>query len=120
MNNATITNIGIIVYGLVIGTFGVFHFLNADGMGGMVPDYMPGPGKVWVFITGGCLLLAAISILINRYRRIACLLLAAMLIIFVLLLHVPAMNNGNDNAMGQVLKDTAMAAAALMIAGRSS
>ena len=118
MNNATITNIGVLVFALVIGTFGVFHFLNADGMSGMVPDYMPGPGKVWVFITGAALLLSAISILINKYRKIACLLLAAMLIIFVLLLHLPAMNSGSESAMGNILKDTAMAAAALMIAGR--
>jgi len=120
MNNATIVNIGTLLFGLVIGTFGVFHFLNTDAMSGMVPDYLPGPGKVWVFITGAALILAAISILINKYRRMACLLLAAMLILFVILLHVPSMNSGNENAMGSILKDTAMAAAALMIAGRSS
>lgn len=119
MNNATLVSIGTIVYGLVIGTFGVFHFLNTDAMSGMVPGYMPGPAKIWVMISGAGLILAAISILINKYRRIACLLLALELVLFVLLLHIPAMNSGNDSAMGNLLKDTAMAAAALMIAGRS-
>lgn len=114
-----ITRIASIVYALTIGVFGINHFRYGKGMGGMVPHWFPGGGDIWVYIAGAGLILAAISIIINKYTKFACYLLATMLLIFVFSMHLPSLLGGNEMAMTGVLKDTAMAMAALMIADRS-
>lgn len=106
-----------IIYALVIGFFGVMHFMNADVMSGMIPEFMPADGKIWVYITGAAMLAAALAILINKFKTLACYLLAVMLLIFVFTLHLKAAMEGNA---GQLLKDTAMAMAAIMIGNRTS
>jgi putative oxidoreductase len=113
--------IGTILYALVMGFFGANHFINAQVMTGAVPAYLPG-GIVWVYITGAALLLAAIAILINYQSRLASYLLAVMLLVFVAMLHVPHYVHATEvpdksQAMVSILKDTGLAAAALMIAG---
>jgi putative oxidoreductase len=113
--------IGTLLYALVIGFFGANHFMNAKAMTSAVPSYFPG-GIIWVYITGGALILAAIAILINYQSKLAGYLLMLLLLIFVGTIHVPAfMNAANEGAkamaMGGLLKDVGLAAGALMIAG---
>lgn len=104
-----------ILFALVIGMFGTNHFMKTDMMAGYIPSYMPGDASIWVYITGAALVLAAIAIIINMQKTLACYLLAAMLIVFVFTLHLkPAM----DGDMGNLLKDTAMAMAAILIGNR--
>jgi len=100
-----------IIYALAIGSFGVLHFLNAEEMKSGVPEYIPG-GIVWIYITGTCLILAAIAIITNIATRLACYLLAAMLLIFVFTIHLKHLVNGNYT---NILKDTAMAMAAILV-----
>ena len=124
MDNTTITKIGTIFYALVIGFFGVNHFMQGTGMAKMVPSFLPG-GVVWVYITGACLLLAAIAFLINRQTRLAGLLLALFLLLIVVTVHLPAVLNAPDMSarrfpLVNLIKDTGLAAAALLVAGRSS
>jgi putative oxidoreductase len=124
MNTLSISRIGTIIFALIIGFFGVTHFINASTMGGIVPGYLPGGGKIWVYFTGACMILAAIAFITNKYAKPAGLLLAAMLLLFVIMLHIPALINADSNTeriepMTNLLKDTAMAACALIIAGRS-
>lgn len=115
-----VAKIGTILYAIVVAVFGFNHFMNAQMMADfVVPKYMPGPGTIWVYLTGAALVLAAISILIGKSTRLACYLLALMLILFVLMLHLPKLMGGDQMAMGSVLKDTAMAAGALIIGGNS-
>jgi len=105
-----------IIYALSIGAFGVLHFVNAEEMKSGVPDYIPG-GIIWIYITGACFILAAIAILINKATRIACYLLAAMLIIFIFTIHLKHLEHGNYT---NVLKDTAMAMAAILVGNNAS
>jgi len=123
MDNTTISKIGTIFYALVIGFFGINHFLNGTGMQKMVPSFLPG-GVVWVYITGACLLAAAIAFLINRQTRLAGLLLALFLLLIVVTVHLPAVLNAPDDGarrfpMVNLIKDTGLAAAALLVASRS-
>jgi putative oxidoreductase len=123
MDNTTISKIGTIFYALVIGFFGLNHFMNGTGMAKMVPSFLPG-GVVWVYITGTCLLAAAIAFLINRQVRLAGLLLALFLLLIVVTVHLPAVLNAPDDGsrrfpMVNLIKDTGLAAAALLVAGRS-
>jgi|SRR6186713_1804360 len=124
MDNVTISKIGTIFYALVIGFFGLNHFMNGTGMQKMVPSFLPG-GVIWVYITGGCLLLAAIAFLINRYTRLAGLLLCLFLVLIVVTVHLPAVLNAPDSEyrrfpMVNLIKDTGLAAAALLVAARGN
>ena len=121
MNNATLTKVGTIFYALVIGFFGINHFLEGTGMQKMVPSFLPG-GVFWVYLTGACLIAAAIAFLINRQVRLAGLLLCLFLLLIVLTVHLPAVLEAPDKGarrfpMTNLIKDTGLAAAALLVAG---
>ncbi len=118
MNNATLARIGTVLYALIIGTFGVLHYMNASGMAPLVPTFIPPAGTFWIYITGTCLILAAISILINKYSRLAGILLGIMLLIFVLTIHLPNHLHGDSGALSMILKDTGLAGCAFIIASR--
>ncbi len=124
MDNTTIFKIGTILYALVIGFFGINHFVNGMGMQRLVPSFLPG-GVAWVYITGTALIAAAIAFLLNKQTRLAGLLLAVFLILIVLTVHLPAVLNAPDEGarrfpMVNMIKDTGLAAAALLIAGRQT
>lgn len=103
-----------VVFALVIAYFGYLHLKNAVAMGGMVPDYFPGDGKIWIYITGAGFILAAIAILTDIQKVLACYLLAAVLLIFVFTIHLKSF----DTNPSGVLKDTAMAMAAILIGNK--
>lgn len=103
-----------VVFALTIAYFGYLHFTNANMMAGMVPSMFPGDGKIYIYLTGAGFVLAAIAIIIDQYKTLACYLLAAVLLLFVFTIHIKMFNN---NASG-VLKDTAMAMAAILIGNR--
>ena len=113
------TIVGRVLFGLPFAIFGLFHFMAASKMAGMVP--LPG-GQFWVYLTGVALIAASIAILSKKLGRIASLLLALMLIIFVLAIHLPGtMGAESQQAMMQsmtnLLKDVALAGGALLYAG---
>ncbi|MFT3682635.1 MAG: hypothetical protein QM791_20430 [Ferruginibacter sp.] len=104
-----------IIYAVAIAAFGILHFTTTEAMTTMLPDYLPG-GAVWIYFTGACLLAAAIAIIINKNTRLACYLLAAMLLIFGFTLHL---RPSFTTTFTLFLKDAAMAMAAILI-GNSS
>lgn len=103
-----------VIFALIFVTFGVNHFLKADMMSGM-PAFMPGGGKMWVYIAGTAMILAAIAILTGVMKTLACYLLALMLLIFVFTLHIKPAMEGN---LTNLLKDTAIAMCAILIGNR--
>ena len=111
------TRLAEIIYAFVMGIFGVLHFMNADTMSGMIPEFMPADGKIWIYITGGAFIAAALAIIINKFKTPACYLLALMLLVFVFTLHLQPAMDGNP---GQLLKDTGLAMAAILIGNRAS
>lgn len=124
MNNTSMYHIGVVVYALVIGFFGFNHFLNGTGFQKTVPSFIPG-GIFWVYLSGLALILAAISFLIGKQTRLAGIFLAAFLIIVVFTVHLPALIHYPGSApvsiaLTNLVKDTGLAAAALMIAGKGT
>ncbi len=112
------TTVARYLYAIPFGIFGVMHFMNASQMAGMVP--IPG-GQSWVYLVGVALIAACVSIIIEKYTKLACLLLALMLIIFVLSMHLPGVIGAADDgamaaSMSRLLKDTALAGGALILA----
>ncbi len=114
--------IGKILFCIPFLAFGLMHLTKANDMAGMVPSMFPG-GVIWIYITGLAELLAVISILSGKQTRLACLLLAALLLIFVLTMHLPGLSNPDmmmqQMAMAGMLKDLGLAGAALIIASIS-
>jgi putative oxidoreductase len=124
MNNQSIYRIGVVLYALVIGFFGVNHFLNGTGFQNSVPSFIPG-GIFWVYLTGVALIAAAISFLTGKLTKAAGLFFFVFLIIVVLTIHVPALMRSTSSpvvsiALTNLVKDTGLAGAALMIAGKGS
>jgi putative oxidoreductase len=124
MNTQSIYRIGTVLYALVIGFFGINHFLNGTGFQNTVPSFIPG-GIFWVYLTGAALIAASISFLTGKQTKAAGLFLAAFLIIIVLTVHVPALMRATGSpivsiALTNLVKDTGLAGAALMIAGKGT
>lgn len=112
-------NVGVIgryLYMIPILVFGLFHFMGADDMKSMIPSWLPG-GVFWVYLTGLALVLSFVAFVINKKAKLALTLLGVMLLVFVFLIHIPGLMGGNEMAMPMILKDSAMAGGAFMLAG---
>jgi putative oxidoreductase len=121
MNSQSIYRVGIVLYALVIGFFGVNHFLNGTGFQNTIPSFIP-YHIFWVYVTGAALIAAAISFFTGKYTKLAGIFLFAYLIIIVLTIHLPAVIRSEGSpivsiALTNLVKDTGLAGAALMIAG---
>ena len=111
-----LNDIGRILFALPFAVFGILHFINAGGMAGLVPAWVPG-GVFWVYLTGLALIAATVAIVAKKYISLASLLLAILMFVFVLTIHLPMLIGGNQMAMSGLLKDFALGGAALMISG---
>ena len=100
--------------------FGIFHFLNPHDLLVYVPSFLPG-GILWAYFTGAAFILVGIAFITNNFVKIAGYLLAALLIFFVLAIHLPNYLDAGDKEMKtmaliNMLKDTAIAGFALHLA----
>ncbi len=109
----SITSLGKWLFIVPFVGFGIMHLMAGDKMGGMVP--IPG-GSIWVYITGLAMIAFGISVILGKMDKLAALLLALLLILFVVLLHLPGAMKGDQMATGSLLKDIGLAGGALMYA----
>jgi len=121
MKKHIVSHIAIYLLSAVMIFFGIYHFKNPKAMMEYVPADLPNP-IIWIKIVGAAFILAAISFIFNKFVKITAYLLAAMLLIFAFFVHWKIyMNAGSDDVkvheMINILKDTALAAFALHIAG---
>ncbi len=115
-----VSRIAIYMLSVVLFIFGVFHFLYPHDLLVFVPSFLPG-GITWAYFVGAAFILVSISFLTNKMVKISGYLLAALLIIFILTIHVPNFLNAGDKEMRQmalinILKDTAIVGFAMHIA----
>lgn len=114
--------VGRVAYGLAMILFGILHFTNAEPLLRLIPPYLPGGLLFWVYFVGTALVLAGISIIIRKYDRLACLLLALMFTLFILMVRVPYLFHLADGQKQdffiQMSKEIALAGSALVIGGR--
>ncbi len=121
MTQRIISRIAIYLLSVVMIVFGIYHFQHPRSLVVFVPSNIPG-GITWVYIVGASFILAALAFITNKFVKLAGYALALLLIIFVLTIHLPNYNTAGDPEMRQealisLLKDTALAAFALHIAG---
>ena len=109
----SIIGLGRYIFAVPFLVFGLFHFMKAADMAAMAPG-----GTAMVYFSGATLILAAISIFIGKFDKLACLLLAAELLLFIILIHAPGL--GSEETMAQsmpaLLKDMGLMGGALMCA----
>jgi putative oxidoreductase len=115
LNN--VLNLGKWFFILPFGVFGVLHVMNAGVMANMVPTYFSG-GSLWVYLTGFAQIAFAVSALVGKYDKLAAVLCALMLFIFILTLHLPGLSNlqMSEMAMRNMLKDLGLIGGAMMYA----
>ena len=103
------------IFAVPFAIFGLFHFMNAEGMAGMVPNYMPAK-MIWVYLSGAGLIAASVSMVVEKYDKLATTLLSLFLLLMVGLMHAQGAMNNNPSAMSMLLKDLSLAGAAMMYA----
>ncbi len=121
MKRHIVSHVAIYLLSVVMIFFGIYHFRYPSTMMVYVPTFLPG-GIIWVYLVGGAFILAALAFIFNRFVKLAGYLLAILLLIFVFMVHLPNYREAGDPDMRQLalinlLKDTALAAFALHIAG---
>lgn len=123
MTQHTISRIAVVILGVVMIIFGIYHFYAPQNLVVYVPEFIPG-GKIWVYVVGLAFILAGIAFIAHKQVKLAGYLLALLLIVFVLSVHFPNYLNAGDSDMKQIafvslLKDTALAAFAMYIASNA-
>jgi uncharacterized membrane protein YphA (DoxX/SURF4 family) len=83
--------IGRVVFGLCLVYFGVAHFVYFTYTAKMVPAWLPPSQGFWTYATAAGHIAAGIAILTGIAARPAAMLLAAMFIIFGILVHAPTL-----------------------------
>jgi uncharacterized membrane protein YphA (DoxX/SURF4 family) len=112
----SIIGLGKYIFAVPFLIFGVFHFMNADAMKDMALG-----SPILVYLTGLALILAAVSIFIGKLDKLACVLLALMLVLFILLIHIKGLGSEETMQMATsgILKDLSLAGGALMAASQA-
>lgn len=121
MTQRIISRAAIYLLAVVMIVFGIYHFQYPRNLVVFVPQNIPG-GITWVYVIGAAFILAALAFITNKFVKLAGYLLALLLLVFVLTIHLPNYNQAGDPEMRQeafinLLKDVALAAFALHIAG---
>lgn len=112
------TTVGRILFALPFAVFGINHFIMMDYYMGMLTSFIPKTG--WVMVLTGIIMIAAsISIITRQYVRLATVILAILLFIFILTIHIPHLIEGVDRTATLIalLKDISLLGGSLMIAG---
>lgn len=109
--------LGRILFAIPIAVIGLTHFL-------MTPEFLEKlqnsliPGSLYtVLLSGAMLIIASVFIVLNKYVKVACYWLAGMLLVIIATIHIPNMFHPElfNIALMEVLQDTALLGAALMI-----
>ena len=110
--------IGRILFAIPFAIFGLNHFLFLNFYIGTVSSFIP-LGPYTIILTGIFLILASLSIVLNKYVKVSTILLSILLLIFILTIHIPGLFDPErwQFALIELLKDTSLMGGSLMIAG---
>jgi uncharacterized membrane protein len=109
---ATIGNYLVALF-LLIG--GIQHFIFADFVKFLIPEWIPG-AIFWTYLAGVALIAAGIGLIINIKSSLAALLAGSMIMIWVFVLHLPrAIANQNQNEWTAVFEALAVSSILLVL-----
>ncbi|MCI4667065.1 MAG: DoxX family protein [Bacteroidia bacterium] len=100
---------------LPYAVFGLLHFGPLEFSLDYVPAWLPFPA-FWVYFIGLCLLGFTLSAVLKRFDGLAAILLAALLLLFVAVIHIPKAASGDFLGVIATARDIAMAGAAMLYA----
>jgi uncharacterized membrane protein len=109
--------LGALFFAIPMAEFGAQHFTEARPVSTIVPSWIPG-ALFWTYLVGTALEAAALSIATKKQARWAALSLAAMLVLFILLMHIPKIVAEPKNvlAWGVTFRDLGFSGGALALA----
>jgi uncharacterized membrane protein YphA (DoxX/SURF4 family) len=95
----------------------IFYFRSAAEVVEAMPAWIPG-GEIWVYLSAIVFAYASTSILVLKQTRVACFMLAGIMIGTVALVHLPniASEDLATTSMSYLLKDLSLGGAALYFA----
>jgi uncharacterized membrane protein len=111
-----IINLGKWFFIVPFAIFGFLHFGPLEFSLPYVPKWLPFPA-FWVYFVGVCFFAFTISAIIKKYDKLAAVLLAFCLFLFVVLVHIPGAISGDFKSVIGAIRDITMCGAALMYAG---
>ncbi|MGD1894621.1 MAG: DoxX family protein [Cyclobacteriaceae bacterium] len=112
-----ITKIGKWIFASIFAVFGLLHFGPLEFSLPYIPSYLPFPA-FWVYFSGAALIAFSVSAWVGKLDKLAALLLALMMFLFVVLIHIPGAIAGDFVQTIGIFRDTAMMGAALMYADK--
>jgi uncharacterized membrane protein YphA (DoxX/SURF4 family) len=108
-----ITTLGKWLFVIPFAIFGFLHFGPLEFSLPYVPTWLPFP-TFWVYFIGVCLFAFAISASIGKLDKLASLLLAILLFVFVFTIHIPKALSGDFVGVIGATRDICMAGASIL------
>src|SRR6185295_4969355 len=99
-----------IVFALPLISFGIVHFLQAEGVSTMVPSWIPNP-IFWTYFAGVALIGSGIAIILKIKLRLVATLLGAMIFSWFVILHIPRVFNSPPAYLGSEITSAFLALA---------
>jgi uncharacterized membrane protein len=100
-----------------LAVFGALHLFGRQVVLPIVPSYMPGR-MFWVYVVGGGLLAASLSIAVQRAVRWSGLLFGLMMFLFVAMIHLPGAIRQHDRIIWTIVfRESAFGGAGWILAG---
>jgi uncharacterized membrane protein len=91
-----LAKIGLYLFAFSMLIFGIQHFMYAAFIATLITPWIPFK-LFWTYFTGLGMIAVALAIVTGIYARLACLILAAMFFLWVLVLHAPLVATHLDN-----------------------
>ena len=110
---------GVFFYSIMLVIFGIEHFLYADGVRNLVPDWIPGH-LFWTYFAAVALIGAGLAIIFRIKVKLIGILTGTMIFIWFLILHIPraavAPVTDNGNELSSVFESLGVSGIAFVIA----
>jgi len=108
--------IGRILFALPFLVMGLNHFFMTDLLVGMMSSFIPGGGFT-ILLTGLILIAASVSIMLNKFIKIACYTIAGLLFLFITTIHIPGLFTANwQLSLIELAKDMGLLGGSILIA----
>jgi len=108
--------IGRILFALPFLVMGLNHFFMTDLLVGMMSSFIPGGGFT-ILLTGLILIAASVSIMLNKFLKIACYSIAGLLFLFITTIHIPGLFTANwQLSLIELAKDMGLLGGSILIA----
>ena len=108
--------IGRILFALPFLVMGLNHFFMTDLLVGMMSSFIPGGGFT-ILLTGLIMIAASISIMLNKFVKIACYSIAGLLFLFITTIHIPGLFTANwQLSLIELVKDMGLLGGSILIA----